>query len=102
MTHMQNTVIERFISIIGKKTFSEYADITGIERTRIFRLFNGAEMKISEYEKINNVVAQSRNSERVDEDFIVKVNNVLNSNLQRKWELEIQRKNSLKELLKSA
>lgn len=102
MAHMQSTVIERFIKIIGKRTFSEYAEITGIERTRIFRLFNGAEMKISEYEKINNVVAQNKDSERVDEDFIVKVNTIMGSSLQRKWELEIQRKNSLKKLLKSA
>ncbi len=50
MTRLQEETIKAFIECVGKKTFDQYSDMTGIERTRLFRLFHGAEMKLKEFE----------------------------------------------------
>lgn len=50
MSLLQQVTLKRFTKVVGQKTYNEYSQLTGIERTRLFRLFHGAEMKVSEYE----------------------------------------------------
>lgn len=99
---MQKMMIERFLGIAGKRTFSDYAELVGLERTRVFRLFNGVEMKISEYEKFSMFVAKYTKSEKSDHSLYERMNEVLNPELQKKWEIEVQRKEELRNLLKAA
>jgi hypothetical protein len=48
---LQDKVLKEFQNAYGKRSYQEYADILGMDKTRIFRLFNGFEMKLQEYEK---------------------------------------------------
>lgn len=60
MDSLQKKTLEQFMKIMGKKTFQQYADITGIEKTRIFRLVNGAEMKLKEFEVFQAVINRNQ------------------------------------------
>lgn len=102
MNKMQKVIIDKFLGVAGKRTFSDYAEMTGIERTRIFRIFNGQEMKISEYEKLNLYVAKYSHNESVDNDFFDRIHDVMSPDLQKRWQIEVKRKHDLKKLLKSA
>lgn len=99
MTKTQEKLIEKFKSLAGKKTFTEYADITGIERTRLFRLFNGADMKMSEYEKIKAFLEKEDNTSQ--KNFLEKAT-YLNESVRNHFYIEMDRKHRLGQLLKSA
>ncbi|MCP4914200.1 MAG: hypothetical protein GY909_13895 [Oligoflexia bacterium] len=49
---MQENLIKEFRDTFTRMTLNELTNLCDIERTRLFRIFNGYEMKISEYEKI--------------------------------------------------
>ena len=100
MVNMQKEIIKKFQATAGERTFSEYADISGIERTRIFRLFNGAEMKLSEYEKLNEYIATK--SKAVDPNFLESMGEISGSNLKSNFELAMKRKLELSRLLNCA
>ena len=73
MNLLQKNTIDTFIKTIGKKTLTEYSKIINIERTRLFRLFNGAEMKLSEFEKFQQCLL-SHNSELLNWDLVISKN----------------------------
>lgn len=54
------------------------SDITGIQMTRVFRLFNGLEMKLSEYLKISEIIeakiAEKTNVQNVFEECLNQLN----------------------------
>lgn len=50
MSRLQEVTVKTFLDCVGKKTFDQYSEMTGIERTRLFRIFHGAEMKLKEFE----------------------------------------------------
>lgn len=102
MNKMQSIIIKRFVEIVGTRTFSDYSEIIGVEKTRIFRIFNGAEMKISEYEKFSLYIAKYSHEEKVDHDFYEKMSEVIDLKNQNKWQIEIDRQYELNQLLKSA
>lgn len=52
---MQKELLEDFKQKYQGHTLKQFAKLTGIERTRIFRLFNGQEIKISEWERIRKL-----------------------------------------------
>jgi len=47
---IQKRILEQYLELNGEATFKEIASDTGIQVTRVFRLFNGSKMKLSEYE----------------------------------------------------
>lgn len=51
---MQNYVLKRYRELYPHHTLKEISDQTGIQISRVFRLFNGSEMKVSEYEAFQN------------------------------------------------
>jgi len=57
---LQDRTIREFLKLLGKKTLREYSDLTGIEKTRIFRLINGAEMKITEFEIFQTIILKQK------------------------------------------
>lgn len=47
---LQKTILNQYILLNHKPTFKQIAADTGIQVTRVFRLFNGSTMKLSEYQ----------------------------------------------------
>jgi hypothetical protein len=47
---LQKTILEQYFLLKKQPTFIDISVDTGIQRTRVFRLFNGATMKLSEYQ----------------------------------------------------
>ena len=56
---LQAAVLKKYLDKMGKVTIREIADDTGIQMTRVFRIMNGAEMKLSEYEIFKERLNQS-------------------------------------------
>ena len=56
MTRIQQSLITKYKKSFPEETFKQISIKTGIQLTRAFRIFNGAEMKLSEYESINNAL----------------------------------------------
>lgn len=52
ITELQKKTMDNFLQVAGEMTLSEYGELLGIERTRLFRLLHGAEMKMWEFERI--------------------------------------------------
>ncbi|MEX0798835.1 MAG: hypothetical protein WEB87_02765 [Bacteriovoracaceae bacterium] len=46
----QNSIINKYKKAFPGRTLKVISQETGIQMTRVFRLFNGAEMKLKEYE----------------------------------------------------
>lgn len=59
MTTLQKQTLENFINSYGKRTYDEYSKLTGIERTRLFRIFQGAEMKLFEFEVFQTLLLKT-------------------------------------------
>jgi hypothetical protein len=47
---LQMTILNQYMLLNNKPTLKKIAEDTGIQLTRIFRLFNGSTMKLSEYQ----------------------------------------------------
>ena len=47
----QESVLRQYMRTSGNTTLRSMADDTGLQITRIFRLLNGAEMKLNEYQR---------------------------------------------------
>lgn len=53
---LQNRILKEYRSIFPRFTLRETSAQTGIQLTRIFRLFNGSAMRLDEYERFHQVV----------------------------------------------
>ena len=73
MSSLQRVTIERFIEAVGQKTYNEYSLLTGIERTRLFRLFQGAEMKLAEFEIFQSFLGERNKAPQSVEEFMEEV-----------------------------
>jgi hypothetical protein len=71
MSILQKETLKRFRDYTGRKTLDEYSVMTGIERTRLFRLMHGAEMKLSEFEILQSFLAK-KFDENIDWQGIIK------------------------------
>ncbi len=49
---LQQAIIKQYHQVFQNRTYREIADHTGIQMTRVFRIFNGAPMKLCEYETL--------------------------------------------------
>jgi len=59
MINMQNDVIKTYRQHFPRDTFKAISKRTGIQATRVFRIFNGYKMKVDEYEKFKNAINSS-------------------------------------------
>ena len=57
---IQNALLHKYMDLKDQPTLQTMADETGIQRTRIFRLFNGSEMKLSEYLSFQSAVVEEQ------------------------------------------
>lgn len=70
-------------------TYKEIASLSGIQLTRIFRLYNGFEMKLSEYLKLSSLIEETNKTHASLDETID----------QCKSELSIKELNSLEEIV---
>lgn len=59
---IQNELLQRFKKLYGNPTYKEVSSLTGIQMTRVFRIFNGMEMKLSEYLVVKSLIDEFLNS----------------------------------------
>ena len=57
----QNEILEKFKILFKFPTYREISKATGIQSTRLFRIFNGYEMKLSEYIIIEKIINNKKN-----------------------------------------
>lgn len=71
-TEIQNKLLKTYMALLEKGTIREMASDCEIQSTRIFRLMNGHEMKLSEYLKIQQRVISlsSKKSELIEDAFL--------------------------------
>jgi hypothetical protein len=55
---LQNKTIQRYRQFLPQETLREVSSRTGIQITRVFRLFNGKAMKVGELEAFEAVINQ--------------------------------------------
>lgn len=55
---LQKTILNQYVLLNGKPTLKKISEDTGIQITRVFRLFNGSTMKLSEYQIFNKKVKE--------------------------------------------
>ncbi len=53
---LQNQILRHYLELSDNTTLKRISKETGIQITRVFRLLNGSEMKISEYEVFKKLV----------------------------------------------
>ena len=57
--NLQKNTINRFRKIYPKQTYVQISQMSGIQQTRAFRIFNGSEMKITEFEVLEKLIDDS-------------------------------------------
>ncbi|MBC7714433.1 MAG: hypothetical protein H7177_13895 [Rhizobacter sp.] len=55
---LQQTILNQYMLLNGKPTLKKISADTGIQLTRVFRILNGATMKLSEYQIFNKKVKE--------------------------------------------
>ena len=53
---LQELVIDHFRKKFKNPTYKEWVELTGIEQTRLFRIRNGAPIKVNELERMINLL----------------------------------------------
>ena len=54
----QKRILDLFMKQFNRPTLRDTSDLTGIQLTRVFRLFNGSEMKLEEYLIFMNLIKE--------------------------------------------
>lgn len=57
---LQESILNSFKQYYPTITLNESAKLLGINRTRLFRIYNGSEMKISEYESFEKSILEAK------------------------------------------
>jgi hypothetical protein len=68
--NMQEIVIKRYQELFPREPLRETAAKTGIQITRVFRIFNGSEMKLKEYESFEKIIQDTRPQTVNNEAFL--------------------------------
>lgn len=68
MSELQQTILKKYFELHGKQPIRKLAKDTGIQSTRVFRIMNGSEMKIGEYEKFKSLLNE-KNENQIDSYF---------------------------------
>ena len=62
---LQAKVLDHYLDLFGRdQTLKQISGHLGIQVTRVFRIFNGYEMKITEFEKFQNCLLYTSPSPR--------------------------------------
>lgn len=55
---LQRNVIETYLNLYNNPSLKEISKETGIQFTRVFRILNGMEMRITEYETFKDLIGK--------------------------------------------
>ena len=55
---LQKTILNQYMLLNGQPTLKKISQDTGIQLSRVFRIFNGSTMKLSEYQVFNKKVKE--------------------------------------------
>ena len=64
--NLQQAVLNRYQTVFPDDSLRMISSKTQIQLTRVFRLMNGSEMKLREYEAFNNVIINEGKSTETD------------------------------------
>jgi hypothetical protein len=101
MNH-QETLLKRFSDNFPNLSFKEMEAITGIQSTRMFRLYNGYEMKLKEYILLEQVMAKKSRT-NIDQELLGLTQDLLRTlslEERRSFHLYLQRELHKKEMKK--
>lgn len=62
---LQKSTIAEFKRVYPTITLKKASEVLGIQITRVFRLFNGHEMRLNEYEKFQKVLGEENANNQV-------------------------------------
>lgn len=101
---MQEMILKRYLDLNGKQSYEKMARDLSINKTRLHRIFHGAEMKLAEYEKFANKIDISPGLEpkndfkllrkskecltKLSNQTIIEIENFINQKLQTYYLLE--------------
>ena len=57
---IQKETIQEFLELYDRPTLSQIFDMTGIQKTRFFRITNGMEMRLAEYVILKSLIDQKK------------------------------------------
>ncbi|PIP95831.1 MAG: hypothetical protein COW00_07895 [Bdellovibrio sp. CG12_big_fil_rev_8_21_14_0_65_39_13] len=57
---IQKETIQEFLKLYDKPTLNQIFKMTGIQKTRFFRISNGMEMRLAEYVILKNLIDQKK------------------------------------------
>jgi len=60
MNTLQTSIIQNYRAIYPDHTLKEISNLTGIQLTRVFRILNGSEMKLSEYSAFIKITSKPK------------------------------------------
>lgn len=66
MKDLQLQIISQYKSKFPKHTLKEISTATNIQNTRVFRIMNGSEMKISEYESFQKCINKTKSISKLE------------------------------------
>ncbi len=92
---IQKTILSQYLLLNHKPTFKEISKDTGIQVTRVFRLFNGSTMKLSEYQVFNRKVKEKMGLTSALEDVAFECSMKLSPESIKELEVFLQRKITL-------
>ena len=56
--NLQKNILITYKNLFPNETLKETSSKTGIQQTRVFRIFNGSEMKLSEFEIFEEIISK--------------------------------------------
>lgn len=60
MNEKQTALIEAYFKKYPKDSLRKVSERTSIQKTRVYRIFNGHEMKVSEFQTIENLIIDNK------------------------------------------
>lgn len=60
MNNLQDKILNQYKHQHPNHTLKDISNLTGIQNTRVFRIFNGYEMKLSEFEIFQNILIDKK------------------------------------------
>lgn len=98
--NLQKSILDQYLEITGEKSFRDIARNTGIQLTRVFRIFNGSKMRVDEYETFKKLIAEHLEKEFVLETLAKECIERLSVSAVKELENILRRKIFLSDLLK--
>lgn len=106
--NVQKELLENYLKKFSDPTLKEISAATGLNISRVFRLLNGAKMRLSEYLIFKNLVDDS-SADKTEEEFLTLIRRLNDSQMKKevfafahralkKENLKISQKNHLQEI----